>query len=93
MVFEDPLSVPDIVPKLPSLKLFPNPVQDLLLVESTAGWKEFLVLDAQGKVVQSGSYNAVQPGLDVSSLPSGAYILRLLGNVGEKIGAARFVKT
>ncbi len=88
----NPLSGSSILPKPPALKLYPNPVKDLLRVESASAWHEALVLDAQGRVVLKVRYNVVQPGLDVSRLPAGAHILRLLGSTGEKIASSKFVK-
>ncbi len=88
----NPLSSSNILPSPRPLKLYPNPMQDLLRVESTSAWYEAIVLDAQGKVVLQVRYTAVQPGLDVSRLPAGAYILHLVDVAGEKIGAEKFVK-
>ncbi len=58
--------------------LYPNPADQLLNIETDFKESGFDVLDLTGRVLLSGEYNNRQNGLvDVSSLSSGFYILRL----------------
>jgi len=56
-----------------TILLFPNPVKDYLHLQiENAEQVEFRILDLQGKLVQSGSY---QDRIDCTSLPSGVYLI------------------
>ena len=60
---------------LPSLKLYPNPVQDVLHIEGLAGKEfEFEVLSIDGKLLQKGKS---QGEISVKELRKGNYVLRV----------------
>lgn len=66
----------------------PNPTNDVLTV-SGANWTKAVVMDLQGRTLQTVQLNAGK--LDVSTLPTGMYILRLNDAAGRE-GMARFEK-
>ena len=60
---------------LPSLKLYPNPVQDVLHIDGLAGKEfEFEVLSIDGKLLQKGKS---QGEIAVKELRKGNYVLRV----------------
>jgi hypothetical protein len=60
---------------LPSLKLYPNPVQDVLHIEGLAGKEfEYEVLSIDGKLLQNGKS---QGEISVKELRKGNYVLRV----------------
>jgi parallel beta-helix repeat protein len=65
------------------LKIYPNPVSDVLTIESNVERSDFQIVNLLGQQVLTGK--ATQR-LDVSALPKGAYFLR----IGEE--QVRFVK-
>lgn len=71
-----------------SVKLYPQPVEgNLLYVASSDEYSNFVVLNLQGETMLSG---ATQRSIDVSSLASGVYQLRLEKKQGYVI--KRFIK-
>lgn len=71
-----------------SIQLYPNPTADVLNFNSDEV-ASFEVIDAVGRVILTGNSLKGQNRLDVTSLPSGTYTLR---TVGEKISTAHFIK-
>lgn len=57
-----------------SLKVYPNPVADLLQVKVPAGTYELRVLDLQGRVVLQSAI-ASEGSLDMQTLPAGVYVI------------------
>jgi len=72
----------------PGVGVSPNPTTDVLTVTG-ANWTSAQVVDIQGREVMSAQMNAGK--LDVSTLPTGAYVLRLSDATGTT-GMARFEK-
>lgn len=71
-----------------SIAIYPNPTNAVLNFRSEEnGVSE--VIDATGRVVLSNSVRKGQNTLDVSSIPSGVYTLRMLGN---GVSTAHFIK-
>ena len=79
------LSVNDL--ELEALKLYPNPVKDILYFETNdQAITDCKVIDATGKVVQVELPNTFK--LDLGQLPSGIYLIYLktgIGSVSKKI--------
>lgn len=71
-----------------TIRLHPNPATDRLILErlGTAP-APFTVYDTQGRILLAGTANGTRTSVDIASLPSGLYLLRL-----EDGGIARFVK-
>lgn len=77
------------------LKVYPNPVDDLLLIEyQPAGIASLELYDATGRLVlqQKANEQAVQHYFSVGELPSSLYELRLLNNAGATVGSTVVVK-
>jgi spore germination protein YaaH len=57
------------------ISLYPNPANDYVTVHGSTEIKDFEILDMTGKVLKKGTY---QSQIDVHSLASGEYFIRLL---------------
>lgn len=76
-----------------ALKIYPNPVVDLLTLETSfeQGQMQLQISDMQGRVVHSKQQAAQsQIQLQLSHLPAGMYLLRIQN--GQQSAWARFVK-
>lgn len=69
------LAVSDVAKN--SLKVYPNPVVDMMNVESAAKVKSVSVYDATGKLVSSNVMNAVKSQVNLSKLTAGAYVVTI----------------
>ncbi|WP_136666492.1 T9SS-dependent choice-of-anchor J family protein [Flavobacterium sp. H122] len=70
------------------LKIYPNPVEDLLYIVNSEGLEinTISIIDLNGKVI--AVYNSIDAGIDVSDLQSGIYYLKIVtskGVIGKKI--------
>lgn len=73
------------------LALYPNPVQDILYIQSETIFNRFNILTTDGKVLQSGKMEQVnQSYIDVSKFNSGVYLIQLESDQG--IVTKTFVK-
>jgi len=68
------------------LKVYPNPVVDVLQVEDRFVNASFQILNLQGQIVLKGIINSA---INVSNLPEGVYILELLA---DKLRYTKFTK-
>lgn len=80
-----------------TIRVFPNPTEDLIRVDATAMGNEvvqYTVIDDQGRMVRSGSLSIAEAPTPISlaSLPTGAYTLLLLNDGGEVLAAERVIK-
>lgn len=85
--------VSDAVQGDDAIVLFPNPATNVLTIRmpSATGALQLRVLDALGRVVRNGTLTNPQRGeLDVSGLPTGAYLLELRD--ADRSWVQRFVK-
>ena len=101
--FEQPdsilqLQIVDLVdfdPLVWELKLYPNPALDFLLIEYNHPdvSLEATLMDFSGKVMFSKSYlmSDVQNQINIQSLPSGTYLIRL-ANAQQQFAVFQFVK-
>lgn len=65
------------------IALYPNPVQDILYIQSETIFTKFTLLTADGKVVLSGKLQqANQSFIDVSSIKAGVYMIQLESDKG-----------
>lgn len=74
----------------PSLKIYPNPVEDFISVPSDRNDLTFVIYDARGVQINSGIVQNAR--IDTSTLMPGIYFLHLLDPDGVTIGINRFVK-
>ncbi|MEO0731798.1 MAG: S8 family serine peptidase [Bacteroidota bacterium] len=76
------------------LRVFPNPVRNLLRVQLPADWKEgpgtLEILDNRGTLVLTPTKLATSQDVDVSSLPPGLYFARY--RVAGQFSIQRFLK-
>ena len=71
------------------LSIYPNPVQDKLIIDSTENFKEIAVFDIYGKKILNVDFQT--KSLDVSGLSKGIYILKFLAESNE-VFMRKFVK-
>ena len=63
-----------------NIKIYPNPVQNILVIENPEEiYSSLLISDANGKVVRSEKLSGVKSNIDFSKLPAGQYFIRLQG--------------
>ncbi|SMC33712.1 T9SS type A sorting domain-containing protein [Moheibacter sediminis] len=65
------------ITKQNNIKIYPNPVADILYVESDKSIKSFKLYDTAGGLIKSQSANRKLTKLDIRSLNKGIYILKL----------------
>ena len=70
--------------------LFPIPVKEVLLLQSELDIQEIVVVDLNGRIVLSSSWT--ETGLDLSSLESGIYLVRLRDPDGQLLGVQKIIK-
>lgn len=88
IISSDPLGVNSLEKKV--FKVYPNPANDLLvIIKDGDDLVNYELFDTSGRMMMNDSFNSSEYRLDISSLQSGMYILRLVesnGNVSlEKI--------
>jgi len=67
------------------LKAYPNPVMDMLIVETEKQDLAYRLVDVNGHVLENGIINSTSFELDFSSFPSGIYFLWVEENQTHKI--------
>jgi hypothetical protein len=73
------LKVNTLMKDLPAdfqIKAYPNPVKDILIIESLEPGFEYQLMDANGRVIRNGIINANSEEIDFSSLSPGTYFLQ-----------------
>jgi len=70
------------------VNIYPNPVSDVLYLDSNDHWSKAEIFDIAGRIMRSISLDS--SSMDVSGLESGTYFIRL--KHGEKVGLVKFVK-
>ncbi len=58
-----------------NLKAYPNPVIDILILETDEKQQRYQVINMQGEVVLNGNITAVLQEIDFTNLPQGVYLL------------------
>jgi len=58
-----------------NLKAYPNPVIDILILETDEKQQMYQVINMQGEVVLNGNITAVLQEIDFTNLPNGVYLL------------------
>lgn len=69
--------------EIENLSVYPNPVNDNLYVTAGVNISEITVHDITGRVISSSIVNAAKANINVSSLTSGIYILRITDEQGN----------
>jgi len=70
------------------VNIYPNPVSDILYLDSNDHWTKAEIFDIAGRIMKSISLD--RSSMDVRGLESGTYFIRLKD--GEKVGVVKFVK-
>ena len=84
------LSVNDVAKKDSNLKIYPNPVSDILNIDSASKIKSVKIYDLSGKNVLTEVVNTNKPTLNVSSLTSGTYVITAESETG--LQSAKIIK-
>ncbi len=71
-----------------SVIIYPNPVSDILYLQTNEQWTKAEIYDISGRIIRQVSVD--RSSLDVSRLESGLYLARLFN--GTKAGQIKFVK-
>lgn len=77
----------------PSIKLFPNPVEQTLFLNISTSLKpdaQVLIFDQYGKLVFQYTYSEAEKGIPIQALPSGVYFLKIQEESASK--TLRFLK-
>jgi hypothetical protein len=77
-----------IDPVLQGLRIYPNPVTDRIIIEGLASALSYRLYNSTGGRVASGQVDQQQPGVDISSLANGIYLIHL----ADKSGRTRILK-
>ncbi len=84
------LSTNELAKKNASLKVYPNPVTDILNIESQSKVKSISVFDATGRNVLTSEINQTKFNVDLSKLTSGSYIVTVQTENGSQ--SAKVIK-
>ncbi|MGO4709228.1 choice-of-anchor J domain-containing protein [Chryseobacterium sp. 2TAF14] len=84
------LSVNDVAKRDSSLKVYPNPVTDVLNIDSASKVKSIKIYDASGKNIVTEMVDTNKPSINVSSLTSGTYVVTAETETG--LQSAKIIK-
>jgi hypothetical protein len=73
------------------IEVYPNPVLDQLSITSKSALKQIDIYSIEGKLIRSETSNNASVKMNVASLQSGIYLVRLTG-ANNTIHVSRFVK-
>ncbi len=82
-IAEGVLSVEDV--KLSSIKVFPNPMNEVLNISSKEIIDEVTIYDITGKIILSETPNAVSPTINTSQLSRGVYLVKVTVDGSSKV--------
>lgn len=78
-------------PAKDEITLFPNPVKDILNVNTTTNsFTSYQLTDLTGKTVAGGAVSSPETAIPLSQLSNGIYLIRLIG--GENVTTLKIVK-
>ena len=78
------LNIDDFVSN--ELKVYPNPVKNMLnVVSNNSTVESIMVYDLLGKTILSKTVNGTSTMVDVSGLSNGIYLVKVIGAQGEKV--------
>lgn len=73
-----------------TVSIYPNPVIDEMQVTGLGNYKEFTIVNVEGKIMRKGKLNTGSQSISVQHLESGVYLLKLIGNT--KMQTQKFIK-
>src|SRR5690554_3212646 len=69
-----------------TFSVYPNPVKDVLNIQTKATVDQVVVYDILGKVVLAAQPGVISPKVDMSTLPSGVYMVKVaIGNSSKTV--------
>lgn len=76
------------------LKVYPNPTSDYLMIHFTSEFqdKQYSLFDMNGKMIRINSISDSDTRIDVSTLASGTYLLRIGTTKSDRIQSFKIVK-
>ena len=69
---------------LPSIKIYPNPVNTLLTLKSNSNPKAYQIYDTSGRLVLNGLMNSTTTQVDVAKLQRGFYLIHIQDRMGNQ---------
>ena len=82
------VGIETIPSSLNNIHIYPNPVEDILTINSEVKFKELSILSINGQTLLNRAYESA---INLNSLPTGVYILKLIDN-SNQIHNIKFVK-
>ncbi|WP_379964659.1 T9SS type A sorting domain-containing protein [Epilithonimonas sp. UC225_85] len=83
------LAVNDPSKKIAMVKIFPNPVQDYINIESDKNFIAYEVIDESGKLILNKDFKGSK--IDISNLKTGVYFIKLK-SLGNETNIVKFIK-
>jgi len=77
--------IEEILPAEFQIKAYPNPVSDILIIESQKAGFEFQLINNKGQVLKNGIIHSTQDEIDFTELPPGNYYLQVEKHKTHKI--------
>lgn len=69
-----------------SFSVYPNPVKDLLTIQTKTAVDQVVIYDILGKIVMAVNPEVISPKIDMSTLSSGAYLVKVtIGNSSKTV--------
>lgn len=83
------LAVNDPSKKVAVVKIFPNPVQDYVNIESDKSFIAYEIIDGSGKLILSKDFKSSK--IDISNLKAGVYFIKLK-SLNDVTNVVKFIK-
>lgn len=83
------LAVNDPSKKVAVVKIFPNPVQDYVNIESDKSFMAYEIIDRSGKLILSKDFKSSK--IDISNLKAGVYFIKLK-SLNDVTNVVKFIK-
>jgi len=88
-LFDNTLSVDEF--SLDLFSVYPNPVNDILNINSRANVDSISIYNILGKTVLETKPNSISPSIDMRSLPSGIYLVKVV--IGDNSKTIKVIKS
>lgn len=72
------------------IQIYPNPTSDKLFISSSSKLKKFGIYDFTGKMLFENNFEGTSYNIDVRSLKTGIYILRII-NINQNVESHKFI--
>lgn len=83
------LAVNDASKKVAVVKIFPNPVQDYINIESDKNFTAYEIIDESGKLITHNDFKSTR--IDISNLTAGLYFIKLK-SLSNETNIVKFIK-